>query len=78
MSGHLRIRVLAQLVSMLAGCAHVGVLGIEPRGGGDPEVEVVGPMGTRPTACEHPRFVDEQTTPYAIDRRCDALGLGEN
>jgi len=78
MSGHLRVRILARLVWMLAGCGHVGVVGIEPRGGGDPEVEIVGPMGIRPTGCENPRFVDEQTTPYAIDRRCAALGEREN
>jgi hypothetical protein len=70
MSAHLPVRVLARFVWMLASCGHVGVIGIEPRGGGDPEVEIVGPMGSRPTGCENPRFVDEPTTPYAVDRRC--------
>jgi hypothetical protein len=73
MSPKLRGRhLLAGLLSMLAGCVHFGVVGIEPRAGGEPELEIVGPTGTDPASCEHPRFVDDPTTPYAIDHRCAA------
>jgi hypothetical protein len=64
--------LVAGLVSMLAGCVHFGVVGIEPRTDGEPELEIVGPAATDPASCEHPRFVDEPTTPYAIDHRCAA------
>jgi hypothetical protein len=66
----IRHRVLTSVMLTLASCGHVSVVGIEPRGGGDPEVEIVGPASIAPTDCENPRFVDEPTTPYAIDVRC--------
>jgi len=68
-----RRSVVTSFILTLATCGHVGVVGIEPRGGGDPELEIVGPMGAAPTDCENPRFVDELTTPYAPDVRCAAL-----
>jgi hypothetical protein len=69
--------VLASLMLTLASCAHVAVVGIEPRGGGYPEPEIVGPMLAAPTGCENPRFVDEPTTPYAIDVRCPSMDAHE-
>jgi hypothetical protein len=69
--------VVTSFILMLASCGHVAVVGIEPRGGGDPEFEIVGPIGAAPTACENPRFVDEPTTPYAIDVRCAAMDTSE-
>jgi hypothetical protein len=70
--------VLTSLVLTLASCGHFSVLGIEPRGGGDPEVEIVGPASSAPTDCENPRFVDEPTTPYAIDVRCAEMNGQEH
>jgi hypothetical protein len=58
------------VVLLLASCGHVGVLGVEPHGGGEPELEIVGPAGSSSASCENPGFVDEPTTPYAIDDRC--------
>jgi hypothetical protein len=66
------------LVLMIASCGHVGVVGIEPRGGAEPELEIVGPMGIEPRWCENPRFVDELTTPYAIDYRCATANAREH
>jgi hypothetical protein len=68
-----RSSVVTSLILTLASCGHVGVVGIEPRGGADPELEIVGPMGAAPKGCQNPGFVDELTTPYAIDVRCAAL-----
>ena len=59
------------LLLLLASCAHIGVVGVEPHGSADPVLDIVGPTGTDPATCESPRFVDDPTTHYAIDDRCD-------
>jgi hypothetical protein len=64
--------IVMSFVLMLVSCAHVVVVGVEPRGGDEPALEIVGPIDVAPTDCENPRFVDEITTPYAIDVRCAA------
>jgi hypothetical protein len=66
-------RIVTSFILTLASCSHVAIVGIEPHGGAEPEFEIVGPMGAVPTGCENPRFVDELTTPYAINVRCFAL-----
>ena len=70
MSSH---RVAMTFILMIASCGHVGIVGIEPRGGAETELEIVGPTDTIPKECGNPRFIDELTTPYAIDVRCFAL-----
>jgi hypothetical protein len=66
-------RIATSLILTIASCSHIAVVGIGPRGGAESEVEIVGPTDALPTDCENPRFVDELTTPYAIDVRCVAV-----
>jgi hypothetical protein len=73
----IRWSVMTSFMLTIAACGHVVVVGIEPRGGDEPALEIVGPMGVAPTDCENPRFVDELTTPYAIDVRCAAWEVRE-
>jgi len=68
---------LALMLASTTGCAGVqlGVVGIERRPGADTELEIVGPMTTADLShCTNPRFVDEPTTPTAIDARCTPYG----
>jgi len=80
-SGRTRARrwhlALALILASTTGCVGVelGVVGIERRPGADTELEIVGPMATADLArCTNPRFVDEPTTPAAIDIRCTPYG----